>query len=575
MGEPGREKAGAGVAFGLILVLLVLCGGGYAAAYVGSTDRVPRDTTIAGVDVGGLSPSAAEAALRRGLAERSNAPVGVVVDGQAVPVTPSEAGLGVDYAASVRQAATGRSWRPERLWRYYTGGDRFAPVTTFDRQAFDEWLAATDTRAGRPPREGAVYFDGTRIATTQPLDGLALAAAGTRRALRAAYAASLSGDGGTPVDLPTVGRAPAIDQHDVDRALRDFANPAMSGPVTLVLDEARLRFSPDQYADALSLVPRHGRLRPTVDRADIDALVRRAISGTAAPIPATVALVHGRPKVVPDKPGVSYHARDVAAAFGKVVARPEGHRSIKVPARSSRSDFRTQDARALRIRQKVSSFTTYFPYADYRNTNIGRAAQLVDGTVLKPGQTFSLNDTVGKRTRRNGFTKGFVISDGVYAQELGGGVSQLATTIFNAMFFAGLEDVEHKPHSFYIDRYPVGREATVAWGSVDLRFRNDTPYGVLISAHVTPSTPSRQGVVTVSMWSTRTWDITTSTGDRYNRTPPRTRVLHTEDCYPNDGYAGFDVDVTRYFHEPGRSKVDHSETFHTRYIPADTVVCRP
>ena len=70
-------------------------------------------------------------------------------------------------------------------------------------------------------------------------------------------------------------------------------------------------------------------------------------------------------------------------------------------------------------------------------------------------------------------------------QDLGGGVSQMATTTFNAMFFAGLEDVEHKPHSFYIDRYPVGREATVAWGAVDLRFRNDTPYGVLIDTSFT------------------------------------------------------------------------------------------
>ena len=67
-------------------------------------------------------------------------------------------------------------------------------------------------------------------------------------------------------------------------------------------------------------------------------------------------------------------------------------------------------------------------------------------------------------------------------KDLGGGVSQMATTLFNAMFFAGLEDVEHKPHSFYIDRYPVGREATVAWGSLDLRFTNDTPHGVLIKS---------------------------------------------------------------------------------------------
>ena len=117
----------------------------------------------------------------------------------------------------------------------------------------------------------------------------------------------------------------------------------------------------------------------------------------------------------------------------------------------------------------------------------------------------------------------------------------------------------------------MGREATVAWGAVDLRFQNDTPYGVLIKARVTPSTPSSQGVVTVSMYSTKYWDITTSTSDRYNYIEEQTRTLRTADCYPNDGYAGFDVDVIRFFRRAGESELDHSEKFHTTYIPSDTV----
>ena len=123
-------------------------------------------------------------------------------------------------------------------------------------------------------------------------------------------------------------------------------------------------------------------------------------------------------------------------------------------AKVAKPDFTTQEARDLQIKERVSTFTTYYPYADYRNVNIGRAAELVNGTVLKPGETFSLNDTVGERTRANGFTEGYIIQDGILMHDLGGGVSQMATTTFNAMFFAGLEDVEHKPHSFYIDRYP-------------------------------------------------------------------------------------------------------------------------
>ena len=110
--------------------------------------------------------------------------------------------------------------------------------------------------------------------------------------------------------------------------------------------------------------------------------------------------------------------------------------------------------------------------------------------LLKPGETFSLNDTVGERTAANGFTKGFIISDGVFKEDFGGGVSQVATTTFNAAFFAGLEDVEHKPHSFYIDRYPVGPRGHRRLGRrVDLKFKNTTPYGVLHPGLRRPSEP--------------------------------------------------------------------------------------
>ena len=211
------------------------------------------------------------------------------------------------------------------------------------------------------------------------------------------------------------------------------------------------------------------------------------------PVDATVRIVNGKPKVIPARPGVTYDPEDVADVFLDLVAAPEGERTAEVEATVDDADFTTKDARALKIREEVSSFPTYFPYAEYRNTNIGRAAELIDGTVLEPGEVFSLNGIVGERTAENGFVPGFIISNGIFKEDYGGGVSQIATTIFNAMFFAGLKDIEHKPHSFYIDRYPVGREATVAWGSVDLRFQNDTPYGVLIDAKVTPEHPVQPG----------------------------------------------------------------------------------
>ena len=288
-------------------------------------------------------------------------------------------------------------------------------------------------------------------------------------------------------------RSPTIDDADIAEARDTFANPAVSGPVTLTFDKATIKLFPKDYTPALSLAPVDGKLAPQLDTAKLAEVVSaNVVADGGAPVDATVALVGGAPKVIPAKPGVTYDQAQIDAGFLALVAAPDGSRTLNVDAKVAQPEFTTKDARALQIKERVSTFTTYYPYAEYRNVNIGRAAELVNGTVLKPGETFSLNDTVGERTVANGFTEGYVISDGILITDLGGGVSQMATTTFNAMFFAGLEDVEHKPHSFYIDRYPIGREATVAWGAVDLQFRNDTPYGVLISANVTPATVGLQ-----------------------------------------------------------------------------------
>jgi vancomycin resistance protein YoaR len=316
-----------------------------------------------------------------------------------------------------------------------------------------------------------------------------------------------------------------------------------------------------------------GDLVPVLDREALLAAVDERMAGNPlAAKDATVVLRAGSPTVVKSEKGLTYNADELVGGFLDVV-RTTGNRTLRVSSVVSKPDFSTKDARNLQIKEVVSEFTTFYPHADYRNTNLGRAAELINGTVLKPGDEFSLNEIVGERTEENGFAKGFIISDGVYKEDFGGGVSQVATTTFNAMFFAGLKDIEHKPHSFYIDRYPVGREATVAWPYVDLRFQNDTEYGVLVQAFIRPSTPSRSGSMTVKMWSTKTWDIKASTSDRYNETQPATRRMSGDDCVPNQGYGGFDIDVYRSFFLPGSDELVRRETFHTTYTPSDTVVC--
>ena len=567
---PAREKEGGKVVLLMLAGLVLLAGAAYGALYLAAGDKVPRGTTVAGVDIGGRTPADAEAALRTGLGDRVDRPITVAADGERSTIDPGEAGLSVDYSASVADAGGGRSWSPGRLWDYWTGGDDLDPVVAVDDAAFAATVDRLAEDVGTPPVDGDVRFRDGKVAVTDPATGEEIHPEAARLAITTGYTA----EDATDVELELRPADPEVDAADLQEALESFANPAMSGPVTLVFGDSPVRLDPVDFGRVLAMRPEGGELVPDLDEQGLTRLVDRGISDHGAPVDATVVLADGHPEVVPAKPGVTYEPADVSDAFLELVTRESGEREMKVPSTVAEPDFTTADARALKIREQVSTFTTYYPYAEYRNINIGRAAELIDGTVLEPGDVFSLNDVVGERTRENGFTEGFIISDGIFKEDLGGGVSQMATTTFNAMFFAGLKDIEHKPHSFYIDRYPVGREATVAWGAVDLRFQNDTPYGVLVHATVTPATSSTQGVVTVSMWSTKYWDISTTTSERYNYREPKTRTLTTPDCYPNTGYAGFDVDVTRTFRRHGEDAVDHTEKFHTAYTPSDTVICK-
>ncbi|MFC5728839.1 MULTISPECIES: VanW family protein [Nocardioides] len=567
-----RERPGGRVVIAVVAALVLLVSGGYAAAYAVAGDKVPRGTSISGVDVGGLTRAKAMSTLEAAFEDRADAPIEVSVEAsgstpRTATVRPEEIGLSVDYAASVDEAGAGESWSPGRQWDYFTSGGDVDAVVVIDEQRLDAKLDELSEGLGTPPQDGRVTFTSDGVETAEAVRGEEIDRDAARDAIIGAY---LGED--AEVELTVAPAEPEIDDSDVAEAAEGFANPAMADPVDLVFGKNRIRLKPAQYFRALAMEPENGELVPVIDEAVLTRLVNGATTD-GKPVDATVRLVNGKPRVIPAKPGVSFDPAEVASVFERLLTAPPGSRRGTVKAKVVEAAFTTKDARALKIVEKVSEFKTFYPHADYRNVNIGRAAELIDGTVVKPGERFSLNETVGERTAENGFTEGYIISNGILRKDLGGGVSQLATTTFNAMFFAGLKDIEHKPHSFYIDRYPVGREATVAWPTVDLEFENDTPYGVLIRAWVEPSSFDRQGVVTVQMWSTKYWDIDTTTSRRYAYVPPKTRTLTTPDCEPHSGWSGFQVDVTRIFRRHGDSEVVKTEKFHTVYTPSDTVKC--
>ena len=267
--------------------------------------------------------------------------------------------------------------------------------------------------------------------------------------------------------------------------------------------------------------------------------------------------------MVPGSAGQRIEPTALAAAALPALTSPE--RTARVTAQVVQPDLTTAEAAALGVNEQVSTFTTRFGPNPPRVTNIRIAARTLDGILVQPGKVFSLNDALGPRSPDKGYQQAPVIDGGRLTKGYGGGVSQVSTTLFNAVFFAGLDTVTHKPHSFYISRYPEGREATVSFPTVDQKFRNDSGKGILISTNVT----SRS--ITVSFYGTKVWDIEATKGPRTNLRQPKTIRDSGSDCVSQSPQPGFDVTVGRVFSRGGAQV--RTERFYTRYIPEDRVIC--
>ncbi len=235
-------------------------------------------------------------------------------------------------------------------------------------------------------------------------------------------------------------------------------------------------------------------------------------------------------------------------------------------ATTTQPELTTEKARSTLPRETISSFTTYLPDNPVRTANIKLAARTLNGAYVAPGETFSMNQRLGERTAAKGYKEAGVIYNGRLAKDYGGGISQLSTTLFNAVFFSGAKIEEFHPHSFYISRYPEGREATISWPNLDNRFTNDTGAGILINASVNGNE------VTVSFSGRKKYDeIKAGKSPRRNVVEPERITDDSDKCVPQSPNPGFTVDITRSFIENGTTV--KSSSFTTVYDAADHIVC--
>jgi vancomycin resistance protein YoaR len=541
----------------LAVSLLVLCG-----VYVGLatlvSGRVPSQARVNGIAIGGMSPHKATLTLERAMATRASRPVHLKVLSRTIDIQPRTAGLEIDLPATLADL-TGFTLNPVNLWAHLTGASEQPLKLRVDSAK----LTASVTKAARAVdsrvRQGSITFAGGRANVLVSAAGRRLKVPQTTQAVASAWPNEQVVQAAVQVTKPKLSAA------EVRRAAKEFAVPAMSGPITVRAGGATFLLQPRQYAQALSVtLERPGRLKLSIDREKLLVAIREAApSIERAPVDATLQLVAGKPQVVPAVVGARIDETSVPASFGAALTSPERHGTIRlVPITPT---VTTAMAKTWRIEGPISTFTTQFPVNAPRTNNIKIAIRTLNDTVVPPGGQFSLNATLGQRTAAKGYQKAPVIFDGRLISDFGGGVSQVSTTTFNAAFFAGVRMDVHTPHSFYIARYPEGREATVSWPDVDQRWTNDTGGVIFIKASVHGNN------VTVTLLGTKKWDVQAVKGPRRNVKTPKNIVDPHKGCVAQLPTPGFDVTVAQIFNQHGAEV--RRVLFNSHYIPEDTVKC--
>ncbi|MCG5105273.1 VanW family protein [Oceanobacillus alkalisoli] len=202
-------------------------------------------------------------------------------------------------------------------------------------------------------------------------------------------------------------------------------------------------------------------------------------------------------EIMEEQPGKTLDRNGFTTSFLKAFYTGED-RAVEIPTKAVQP--RVDQEMMQEITQKrLGSYTTYYNSANKERTkNINLSAKAVHGTVIFPGEVFSFNDIVGERTEEKGYQRAPVIVKGEFSEDIGGGICQLSSTIFNAVDLRGIQMIERYTHSRSVPYVPPGRDATVSWWGPDFTFKNLYNEPIVLTAN------AGSGSLTVGVFSSET-----------------------------------------------------------------------
>lgn len=449
-------------------------------------DSVLGNVRALGIEIGGLSPDQLTAALEDAESVLQAREAVFQIRSSSTILLPSQVNLSVDLETMATEALQiGRQGGLSEQFRWWIGHfgetETVPTIATIDDSAVEQVLTVWDEDfVGSPPFAGAVTFDGTSPVAEYPRDGEQV----DRSVAGSILLDTLTAESADPVDLPVVEVSPTLTAGDVDDAVAR-ARLWLSAPVTLRSDEVSITFTTLQMASALLTESTGDRLALSFDPEAISPILEAQRGDLEqAPVNARFEIDGSEIRIVPGRSGTLIDPGATAAAL-EVAAASATRTAILPLIEGAQPEVTTDTLEGYGVKHMVSQFTTYHDCCQNRVTNIHLIADAVDGVIVPPGATFSLNEHVGPRTEEKGYLEDGTIVGGELTKTIGGGVSQFATTFYNVVFWGGYEDVAHKAHSFYFPRYPEGIEATISWPSPELSFRNDSDAAVVVDTSYT------------------------------------------------------------------------------------------
>ena len=535
--------------------------------------------TVSGPEQRDLTVDDALAALRDLEHRMASAPIPVVVGDRSFGLVPATIGFDLDEESTLDNALeTGTPAsviEAARMWNQDPAGEVLPLVASIDETALHNVLDRLDSTL-HGPFDGAVVVEGTTPVPLYPSPGWVIDRSGIGSQVVSALVAQPRPDA---IVLDVVEQQPVLPHSAVDVAVEEAA-ALLSAPITLARTDpdATLYLTRDQLASALvTRVERDPSLRMevTLDSVMLDEYLYPLRAGfESAPLDARIEIDDAENiTIIPGFPGALIDTDLVIEAVKEAARRPSRTTVLPLDA-GVPPTISSEFLRSLGVDGKISEFTTNHPCCQPRVNNIQRFADAIDGTLVLPGEVVSLNGTVGERTVEGGYVPAPTIVRGEITDTVGGGVSQFATTFYNAVFWAGLEIIEHQPHSYYFSRYPEGIEATISWTQPDLVFRNDTDHGIVIKTSYTGTS------ITVKLFGDNSdRAVGAFVSGRFNPTDFPTKYLPNPEMMPWDeehevqeGANGWSVKVTRTLDFTNGSTTSQEWTVRYRPWPREVEV---